>query len=262
MQRGTAGQALAKPILWRPLGSMEWTESPSISAAALHLGIWRDGISQCCNMKIRQSNGYEFRFASKLEYVLPGEEWETARDPNTFALLAMRKVSSHGRVQLASGLINWGSVTADGYRSTCVTVNGTRHTYKVHRVVAATFLRPSSTERWQVNHKDGNRSNNHVDNLEYVTPSENFIHANILHGKCFGRTPKPVFGRMLHGSGSWTWYPSMTDAACQLGLSCGISSVCRGRTWHTDNYEFKYAEAQTSQLLPGEEWRSVVVDDG
>lgn len=54
------------------------------------------------------------------------------------------------------------------------------HSYSVHRLMALTFLDPGdeySIDELQVNHKDGNTSNNHIDNLEWVTPSENVQHA-------------------------------------------------------------------------------------
>lgn len=53
--------------------------------------------------------------------------------------------------------------------------NGKRKNVYVHRIVAMAWL-PAS-DKPQVNHIDGNRANNHVDNLEWVTHSENKLHA-------------------------------------------------------------------------------------
>ena len=62
-----------------------------------------------------------------------------------------------------------------GYlRFTAENSNGIK-TLHVHRVVLSTFA--TINEKLQVNHKDGNKTNNKLDNLEWCTDSENKIHA-------------------------------------------------------------------------------------
>lgn len=65
---------------------------------------------------------------------------------------------------------------ARGYLRTNLAKNGTNHTVKVHRVVAEAFI-PNPDNLPQVNHKDGDKTNNHVSNLEWCTVSENQRHA-------------------------------------------------------------------------------------
>lgn len=67
----------------------------------------------------------------------------------------------------------------------CVDLSGS--TQSVHRLVAIAFI-PNPEQKLQVNHKDGDKTNNCVDNLEWVTNSENSIHAI----KELGR--KPTYG--------------------------------------------------------------------
>lgn len=50
-------------------------------------------------------------------------------------------------------------------------------TMKVHRLVAEAFLGISPADRREVNHKDGNKSNNCADNLEWSNRSDNISHA-------------------------------------------------------------------------------------
>ena len=68
------------------------------------------------------------------------------------------------------------SVTKYGYEQVVLSKNGkTKHFY-VHRLVAQVYLLQDESRNY-VNHKDGNKTNNCVSNLEWVTPSENKQHA-------------------------------------------------------------------------------------
>lgn len=64
----------------------------------------------------------------------------------------------------------------DGYLTTGLTKGGKTKSYLVHRLVAVAFLENESVKPY-VNHIDGNRANNNVNNLEWVTPEENTYHA-------------------------------------------------------------------------------------
>jgi len=84
-------------------------------------------------------------------------------------------VSSHGRVfGIKSGKIRKTGKTERGYSCVVVIKNGKYRNLFIHRLVAEAFIGVSEK---QVNHKDGNKDNNNSGNLEFVTQSENQIHA-------------------------------------------------------------------------------------
>lgn len=63
-----------------------------------------------------------------------------------------------------------------GYSQVILYNNQKAKHFKVHRLVAEYFIE-NINNKPQVNHKDGNKQNNHVNNLEYVTDIENKHHA-------------------------------------------------------------------------------------
>lgn len=63
--------------------------------------------------------------------------------------------------------------TNNGYLKTNLILNGARYSQLVHRIVMREFVGDS---KLQVNHIDGNKENNCLENLEYATQSENIRH--------------------------------------------------------------------------------------
>lgn len=67
------------------------------------------------------------------------------------------------------------SVNIKGYLKVKLQKRCVKYSTFVHRLVAITFI-PNPLNLPQVNHKDGNKQNNHVDNLEWCTNQENIDH--------------------------------------------------------------------------------------
>lgn len=68
------------------------------------------------------------------------------------------------------------SLTKDGYPAITLCGGGKQTNKTIHRIVAELFVENPENKK-QVNHKDGIKVNAFASNLEWVTPSENVIHA-------------------------------------------------------------------------------------
>lgn len=87
------------------------------------------------------------------------------------------KVSSDGRIRRCDN--DYEKVprkNRDGYLITDLYKDGERTRYRIHRLVAQEFI-PNPENKPCVNHKDGNKHNNDISNLEWVTEKENCQHA-------------------------------------------------------------------------------------
>lgn len=81
------------------------------------------------------------------------------------------QVSTHGRVRRDGEVLHL-SITL-GYPIIAIRRNGEHKTRAVHRLVAEAFLGPRP-DGHVVHHKDQDRGNNHIENLEYLTISEHW----------------------------------------------------------------------------------------
>lgn len=82
----------------------------------------------------------------------------------------------NGKVRLHAGRLLRPSPVAGGYPGLSFFVAGQRMPTTVHRLVMAAFVGPCPSGQ-EVNHKDGDKTNNHLENLEYVTHTENQLHS-------------------------------------------------------------------------------------
>ena len=85
-------------------------------------------------------------------------------------------ISNTGRIRRIGHDIDHSTRNSKGYLVTDLYSNGTRKTFRVHRLVAEEFI-PNPYNKPEVNHIDGNKNNNNYSNLEWVTKKENCRHA-------------------------------------------------------------------------------------
>jgi len=125
----------------------------------------------------------------------------------------------------------------DGYPYINLYRYGRQRTFKVHRLVAEAFL-PNPEGKKCVNHKNGDRADNSVENLEWVTHSENMSHA---YRELKRKTPQGgKSGVLHHGSKSVVQLDKIgnvvseygsTHEAARAGFDQGhVARCCRGET--------------------------------
>lgn len=133
--------------------------------------------------------------------------------------------------------------TPNGYLTMVFRLGGAGSKQKhplVHRLVAEAFV-PNPGNKPFINHIDGNKTNNRVDNLEWVTRAENERHKIYALGHSSGSIvpPKPV--RCVEKG---TVYPSISEASRQTGINqTSISNVALKKKWHktAGGYHWEYA---------------------
>lgn len=138
-----------------------------------------------------------------------------------------------------------------GYEQVVLCLDGYHRSYFIHRLVALAFI-PSGDENLQVNHIDGNKRNNNISNLEWVTPKENTKHAIETGLRC-NREEHAAHMRRIHSkpvvqydaSGKvLSIYDSSVEASKITGIKADtISKQCRlKRNSRYESFYFRFLE--------------------
>lgn len=119
-----------------------------------------------------------------MEQILINKEiaYRYNKNPNYFVtksgkIYSIYKKGGNGKTDInCPHLLSYG-VDKDGYYRVVLSLNGKRRYVKVHTVIAEQFIgkiKPSKV----INHKDGNKKNNDISNLEIISIKENTVHAH------------------------------------------------------------------------------------
>lgn len=146
-------------------------------------------------------------------------------------------VSSYGRIKrIDTGKVYTGTINNKGYIRFDLSENGKHFVVAGHRAVAEAFLTRTHA-RDVVNHKDGNKCNNNVENLEWCTQKENSIHAV----KVLKIPPSKTIPVTCVETG--IVYESMLDAERKTGIKASLIYRCiTGERKTTHGFHWNYAE--------------------
>lgn len=140
-------------------------------------------------------------------------------------------VSSKGRVKnIMSGKVLKNKIDGAGYLA--VGLKGKN--YNIHRLMAQAFI-PNPDNLPQVHHKDENKLNNVISNLEWVSASKNVRHS--IYKQSFRINQYTLGGEFIK-----TW-DSLHQIERETGLKRQtISKVCKGKQTHAYNYKWRYLD--------------------
>jgi len=144
-----------------------------------------------------------------------------------------------------------------GYLYVTLSNAGDTKAFKIHRLVAQAFL-PNPNNLPQVNHIDGDKTNNNYKNLEWCTNSENVKHSyNTGLRKRYKGSDSPLYQKYpitrwdlkavkccRIGTYDWKYYPSIANCARDLGISPKYIGQClAGKKSRYNGYVFEKGDA-------------------
>ena len=153
---------------------------------------------------------------------IPG--WE-----NYYSITNDGKVYSHKRGKFLKPRISM-----DGYNRVALTKEGYRREYRIARLVAISYLREPKEDE-QVNHKDYNRVNDVLENLEWVTPSENIKYSFDNSRYVIPESVKAYTFTNIYNGKSYTII-GIKNVAKQIGSSSKNFKACLTKYANTGMY--------------------------
>lgn len=137
-----------------------------------------------------------------------------------------------------------------GYKYISLTKNNKPHRFYIHRLVATYFI-PNPLNRKEINHIDGNKGNNCVENLEWCTRSENNKHAYAHNGRistfagksgALSHRSRPIIAINLITSEE-RLFETQTLASKVLKLNpTTVNRVLKGKCKKNGDYTFSYVQ--------------------
>ncbi len=146
----------------------------------------------------------------------------------------------------------------NGYNVINLTINGVRKGFTLHRLVAEAFI-PKIEGKDYVNHKNGDKLDNRVENLEWVSQKENIQHA--LANNLVGTHPKKVDQYDLEKNYLRT-FDMIEEAAKHIGLTRhSINLVLKGKNKTAGGFYWKYHKDNIDKTEIDEKLKKIDIMD-
>ena len=158
--------------------------------------------------------------------------YEVSNKGNVYSV---ERMDALGREQ--GGLVLKPKYNNRGYLMVSLYKNGKLKNRTVHRIVAEAFI-PNPKGFLEINHKDENKSNNEIFNLEWCTREH-----NVKYGTSIERISKKVRAVNI-GTGEVVTFNSTQDAGRKGYSASGVSRACRG-TYKTDTGKLVGGDGRT-----------------
>lgn len=146
----------------------------------LELKINRKNISKVLKGERKKSGGFIWKYNIE-NTLIDGEIWKDCPLGNDYDKVT---TSNLGRIKVKDNNPTYGTLRKNGYCDIKIFNNKEKKykSFRVHRLVCLTFLENPENKPF-VNHKDENRSNNKIENLEWMTNKENINHSLNLNNR-------------------------------------------------------------------------------
>ena len=233
-------------------------------------GITHGAIARCCKGRTAKVRGYIFLYehdasdvvnrkspsTSVAPMLIQGEVWS-----DIIGYEGLYQVSNMGRVRSCKRIVTCGFGTKimesqiistqilsrhkDSYKQCYVSLSkdGEGKKFIVARLVAKAFI-PNPHNLPQVNHKDEDPTNNHVDNLEWCTCAYNLTYNNGCARRA--ETRRKSYKRVLQIDGNGSVVKEWESAiAAARGMGCALASISRainGHRKHVRGYKFVWKD--------------------
>jgi len=236
LETGLASSKHKRKIIQYNLDMNVIGEYESITDAAKKTNYSERQILDHCKGRVKTSKRFYFKYKNDNNTINPPKNSKQLYNFPNYLISKEGKIYSKVRNKYLKTNMN-----KDGYELANISKNGKKYSKSVHRLVMETYNPNNDKTKTQIHHKDNNRSNNCLDNLEWCTPSYNMKQAVLNGGKKSSCRKvcniNPQTGEVVNT------YNSIVEASKQCKVHpTSISNACRGLIKILKGFVWEYVD--------------------